>query len=176
MYYSLLWGIERLSKAFLLKYGKDILRSDNFKKTKEHIQHGDVSVHQHCLNVANVSMNIKNFLHIRCNERDLIRGALLHDYFLYDWHYEDEENPHKWHGFYHPGTALKNAKKEFEVTRKQEDIIKHHMWPLTIKPPKCREAWIVTMADKYCSTLETLHVIHGSKRRGKSANNKVVIR
>lgn len=152
-----------MSKGLLLKYGVDILNSDNFLKTKEHIQHGNVSVHEHCLNVAKTSIKIKKHFHIKCNERDLVRGALLHDYFLYDWHYTDEKHPHKWHGFFHPGTALRNAKKEYYVTKRQEDIIKHHMWPLTIKPPTCREAWIVTLADKYCSTLETLHVIRGTE-------------
>ena len=64
-------------------------------------------------------------------------------------------------GFYHPGRALVNAKKEYVVTKKQEDIIKKHMWPLTVVPPMCREAWIVTTADKYCSLLETLHLQKG---------------
>ena len=40
----------------------------------------------------------------------------------------------------------------------EKDIIKKHMWPLTIVPPVCREAWIVTMADKYCSLMETLRL------------------
>lgn len=36
------------------------------------------------------------------------------------------------------------------------------MWPLTVVPPLCREAWVVSMADKYCSLLETLHVRKGT--------------
>ena len=35
------------------------------------------------------------------------------------------------------------------------------MWPLTVIPPMCREAWIVTTADKYCSLLETLYIQRG---------------
>lgn len=39
---------------------------------------------------------------------------------------------------------------------------KKHMWPLTISAvPMCREAWIVTMADKWCSLMETFHVHKG---------------
>jgi len=100
-------------------------------------------------------------LHIRCNRRELIRGALLHDYFLYDWHDKEHVQIHNLHGFYHPGIALKNASAEYRLTPRERDIIKKHMWPLTMVPPMCREAWIVTVADKWCSTLETLRLRHG---------------
>lgn len=145
----------------LKKYAEDILSSKNFQKTKEHIQHGNMTVNEHCINVARTSLKIREKLHIACNKSDLIRGALLHDYFLYDWHVQDAHHPHKLHGFYHPGRALFNAKKEYTITKRQEDIIKKHMWPLTIVPPACREAWIVTTADKYCSLMETLRLHKG---------------
>ncbi len=152
----------------LKKYAEDILNSANFQRTKEHIQHGNMTVNEHCINVAKTSLMIKKKLHITCNQRDLVRGALLHDYFLYDWHKKDLKNPHKLHGFYHPGRALRNAKKEYVLTKRQEDIIKKHMWPLTVVPPMCREAWIVTAADKYCSLMETFRLHKGKikTRRG----------
>ena len=152
----------------LKKYAEDILNSANFQRTKEHIQHGNMTVNEHCINVAKTSLMIKKKLHITCNQRDLVRGALLHDYFLYDWHKKDLKNPHKLHGFYHPGRALRNAKKEYVFTKRQEDIIKKHMWPLTVVPPMCREAWIVTAADKYCSLMETFRLHKGKikTRRG----------
>ena len=68
---------------------------------------------------------------------------------------------YKLHGFYHPSRALHNAQKEYTLTKRQEDIIKKHMWPLTVVPPMCREAWIVTAADKYCSFMETVHLHKG---------------
>lgn len=145
----------------LKKYAEDILNSANFQRTKEHIQHGNMTVNEHCIDVAKTSLMIKKKLHITCNQRDLVRGALLHDYFLYDWHKKDLKNPHKLHGFYHPGRALRNAKKEYVLTKRQEDIIKKHMWPLTVVPPMCREAWIVTTADKYCSLMETFRLHKG---------------
>ena len=113
----------------------DILRSKNFNHMKRHIQHGNVSVNAHVMNVARYSIAISERLHIACSKRDLIRGALLHDYFLYDWHIPDKENPHRLHGFYHPGVALRNASKEYEL--------------------------IVTTADKWCSFMETLHMLRG---------------
>ena len=145
----------------LKKYARDILDSPNFRSTRGHIQHGNMSVNEHCINVAKTSLYIRNKLGIRCNTRDLVRGALLHDYFLYDWHKSDLAAPHKLHGFFHPARSLKNARKEYYLTPRQEDIIIKHMWPLTVKPPMCREAWIVTVADKYCSLMETLHIHRG---------------
>lgn len=139
----------------------DILKSKNFHKTKQFLQHGNITVSDHVMSVAHCSLALTEMLHIRCNERELIRGALLHDYFLYDWHKPDKEHPHRLHGFYHPGTALRNAAKEYNLTNRERDIIEKHMWPLTLVPPKCREAWIVTTADKWCSLLETLHMRRG---------------
>lgn len=111
--------------------------------------------------MAKYSLAISEKLHISCSREELIRGALLHDYFLYDWHSREHVPIYKLHGFYHPGVALKNALEEYELTPRERDIIKKHMWPLTIMPPTCREAWIVTMADKWCSLLETFRIYKG---------------
>ena len=46
------------------------------------------------------------------------------------------------------------------------------MWPLTVVPPMCREAWIVTTADKWCSLLETIHLHKGHGKR-KMENQKL---
>ena len=97
---------------------------------KSHIQHGTTTVFDHSVNVAITSLRLSEKLNaagIRVNRRELIRGALLHDYFLYDWHEKDRS--HSWHGFRHPATALKNARNDFELTRVEEDIISRHMFP-----------------------------------------------
>ena len=103
-------------------------------------------------------MMLADKLKIRVKRRDMIRGALLHDYFLYDWHDKDHINPFKLHGFFHPGRALKNATRDFELTEREKDIIRKHMWPMTVILPMCREAWIVTVADKWVSLKETLRI------------------
>lgn len=152
----------------LKEHGKDIIHSENFQKTKQHIQHGDMSVHKHCMDVARYSLAINQKLKLNCDKKDLVRGALLHDYFLYDWHDKEYLKERKrFHGFHHPFTALRNAEKEFDLTDKQREIIKKHMWPLTIVPPTCREAWVVTTADKYCSLRETLGLRRGHKKNEK---------
>ena len=144
----------------LRKYANDIFESENFKSTKAYIQHGNMSVREHSINVAKASLYIRDKLKIRCNTRDLVRGALLHDYF-------DALNPHRLHGFFHPSRSLQNAQKEYNLTARQRDIIIKHMWPLTVIPPMCREAWIVTSADKFCSLMETLYIHRGRIHNGK---------
>ena len=143
---------------------QDILCSPNFRRSAAFCQHGRISVRSHSLMVAECSLQIRQkllLLGIECRERELVRGALLHDYFLYDWHVKDKT--HRLHGFFHPGTALANAQKEYVLSEREKNIILRHMWPLTPCPPACREAWIVTAADKYCSLRETLFL---RRRRG----------
>ena len=158
------------AKEIIELYGRDILASAGMQLEKRFKQHGETTVYTHSLTVAVMCVHIANMLalfSISVNLRALVRGALLHDYFLYDWHFKDLKNPHKLHGFYHPSRALHNAQKEYTLTKRQEDIIKKHMWPLTVVPPMCREAWIVTAADKYCSFMETVHLHKGKIKTRK---------
>lgn len=151
------------------KYGNDILHSKNFLSSAKNIQHSDVSVMKHSMKVAYTSMWMNRRFHFNCDERELTRGALLHDYFLYDWHDDDHRGLWHLHGFYHPGVALKNASKEYALSDKEKNIIKTHMWPLTLTHiPTCREAWVVTAADKYISTIESLRLHKLSEKRSKN--------
>ncbi len=129
-----------------------------------YIQHGTTTTLVHCLHVSYYSY--KKCKKLKLNYREAARGGLLHDMFLYDWH-DKEVRVKEWltfyklHGFTHPETALQNAARDFDLTQREKDIIKKHMWPLTIIPPSYKEAWIVTMADKYCSLLETFKIHRG---------------
>ncbi len=138
----------------LIMHAEDILASDKFHLTSTFIQHGDVSVYEHCLMVAACAIKINEQLKIKCNERALIRGALLHDYFLYDWHEKSWEN--SIHGYTHPTKSLKNACHDFDLSAIERDMIKHHMFPLTPTPPRCREGALLCIADKFCALKETL--------------------
>lgn len=125
------------------------------RQLKDFRQHGHFSVYDHSLAVAALALKLSHRLHIKTDERALVRGALLHDYFLYDWHVRDRNRP--LHGFYHPRAALRNAREDFNLTPREEDIIRHHMFPLTLSPPRTREGLLVCLADKLCAVKETLH-------------------
>ena len=124
------------------------------QRMREYIQHGSVTTYQHCKNVALVSFWLNRRLHLHADETSLAVGALLHDFYLYDWH--EKSTWHRWHGFSHPSRAWKNARRHFPMGAKEENIIRSHMWPLIPwQIPKSREAVIVCLADKCCSLYET---------------------
>jgi uncharacterized protein len=153
------------------EYGRDILISENHRLSKNHIQHGTMPVRSHSIIVALKCLAFSRALRLRCNQREMVRGALLHDYFLYDWHDKEHVSIFKLHGFFHPGVALKNASREYCLTAREKDIIKKHMWPMTLIPPFYREAWIVTLIDKCCSVVETLRI--GPKhQKGRTSHTR----
>jgi uncharacterized protein len=116
-------------------------------------QHGGTTVYDHCLAVASLALRLARRLRVKIDEDSLIRGALLHDYFLYDWHVRDPERP--LHGFYHPRAALKNASADFQLNKRERNIIRRHMFPLTLVPPTTKEGLLVCLADKLCALRET---------------------
>ena len=144
-------------ESVVMYHGKDIITSKNIDVEKLFIQHARVSVFEHSFGVACLSIYISKKLRLKVNKRALIRGALLHDYFLYDWHVKDEN--HKLHGFRHAKRALDNAEKDFLLNPIEKDIIERHMFPLNIKLPKYKESVIVCIADKICAMWEMLTYI-----------------
>ena len=133
----------------------ELLNNDVVLSMKQFIQHGTTTCYDHCASVSYYSYKIAKKLHL--DAKSTARAALLHDLFLYDWHLNPEKKPlFQKHGFTHPERALENAKKYFNLNEIEMDIIAKHMWPLTFRHiPKYRESFVVTMVDKYCSTLET---------------------
>ena len=146
----------------LWEHGSDILTSPGMQFEKTLVQHGDMSVYDHSVFVAERCVAVARKWPGRVDMRRLVRGALLHDYFLYDWHKVKLE---KLHGFHHPKIAAENAHRDFKITKIEENIIRRHMFPLTPIPPKYRESVLVTISDKYCATKEVF-VALGHKIRG----------
>lgn len=127
--------------------------TDSAREMKQYVQHADISTYKHCMTVALMSLYLAKRLRIHVDEEDLVVGALLHDYYLYDWHGHKD----RLHGFHHPAIAAENAVRDFGVNDNVRQIIACHMWPLTfLHIPRSKEAWVVCMADKIISTRESV--------------------
>lgn len=126
---------------------KDILSNKEFCKTKEKVHHG-INRYDHLVRVAFYTFIVTKFL--RLNYIEATRAAMLHDFFidetLTETKYKALQN--------HPKYALENAKKYYELTPLQEDIITSHMFPVTYTPPKYLESWIVDIVDDIAGIYE----------------------
>ena len=143
---------------------------------QQFIQHGTVTTYEHCLRVTRIAYWLNLHWHCHADEVSLVRGAFLHDFYLYDWHkkgtFHGIRRLFEMHGFSHPGCACVNAEKVFHITKKEQSIISSHMWPLTFRHvPSCREAIIVCLADKYCAVVESMFK-HSRVAAAKNANGE----
>lgn len=141
----------QIKKEFYLKL-HGIEKYQEIQKLESlYFQHGTTTVYKHSRNVAYtciiIAKKIEEKLHMRFNYNNLLVGAFLHDLFLYDWH--ENDSTHRLHGYTHPITASKNAKKMCHVNEEVVKIIQSHMWPLTItRVPSSKEALLVCLVDK----------------------------
>lgn len=128
-----------------------LLQSTRLWESRQYVQHGDTSCYLHSIAVAWYSLRLARRLGLAVHAEELVRGALLHDYFLYDWHQKDSP---RLHGLRHPFIALENASQCCQLTKREKQIIQRHMFPLVPLPPLCREALLVCLVDKGCAVFE----------------------
>lgn len=142
----------------------DILEDEKFKLLKKDRHHG-TNKYDHCKRVGYVSYKLAKFFN--CDYKSIVRPALLHDFF-YGERTEKPENDY----LAHPYTSAENAKHYYNITEKEQDIIKTHMFHFAIcraifpfiswkqKPnlkknkPQTKEAWIVCASDLIVSVEE----------------------
>ena len=120
-----------------------ILENDNFNKIKGYEHHG-ITRFDHSLKVSYYSYKIAKKLGL--NYEEVARGGLLHDFF----YSPDERDPKERFvsTFVHPKKAVITAKDNFDLTAKEEDMIRAHMFPINIAVPKYMESWVVNLVDK----------------------------
>lgn len=142
-------------KEFFAVVG-DLYFSDEVQSLSQYEQHLDINRLQHVTSVAYLSFLISKKL--KWDYESITRASLLHDLFYYDWR-DASGNWHRPHGYKHPKFALLNA-VELDKTLNgvQKDLIRHHMFPLTL-PPKHKEGFVTVFTDKYCANRELLYSV-----------------
>lgn len=135
-----------------MEIARPIIEHEEYQQMR-YLKHHDESVYEHSIKVAYSSYQIA-YKH-GLDWVSTIRGALLHDFFLYKFKKSlsiriitDSIR----HAVVHPLIALENSKKYFDLNEKEENIITGHMFPFGL--PRSKEAWIVSYSDKYIATFE----------------------
>ena len=127
----------------------NILDNEEFMKIKK-IEHHGISRYDHSLKVSYYSYKIAKILHLDYEQTAV--GGLLHDFFLSPENRTQKERMKS--VFTHPKQAVEMARTQFELTKKEEDMIRSHMFPINLSVPKYAESWIVSMVDKCVATNE----------------------
>jgi uncharacterized protein len=143
---------------------EEFLVHEEFEPMNDYVHHGN-GLLDHTVSVAYGSYKVAKALGI--DYVSATRGGMLHDFYI-NYHGKEDaklfkgiKRITKMHGFQHPTYAAEKSKMHFDVSDKEEDIIKKHMFPLTPVPPKHLEGWVVTLVDKIVATKEL--ILHGNK-------------
>lgn len=143
-------------KARLEDLYQSFLHDERILRMKDISMHRGSNCYEHSFKVAKKA--IKRALRHKDNSINLevvLIGAILHDYYLYDW--RKDRSKLKKHGKNHPGIAIENAVRDFDISEEVKKVIKSHMWPINIKTfPNTKEARIVSLADKSVTIGESL--------------------
>ncbi len=138
-----------------LALSEEVLEHPVYDWQQQYYHHQSLTIYDHSLVVAFLAWRIAKTLGL--SQKAVIRGGLLHDFFLYDWHVEGRRNPKpllKKHGFTHADEALLNAEFFFELNDMERDIIATHMFPLNIRPPAYLESILVNAVDTWVTFRE----------------------
>ena len=126
---------------------------EEFNRLKFITHHG-ITRYDHSMRVAYFSYKVSKAL--KLDYKEVTEAALLHDFFLDEVNHESRVERLR----HHPECAVKNASKYIDLTEKQVDIIKTHMFPVTFAPPKYLESWIVDLVDDFAAVYEGCYRMH----------------
>ena len=154
------------------QYAGDILAHPSFQQLRAFEHHGvNNSVYDHSVAVAEAACGLAHLMCLSESETaSVVRGALLHDFFGYDWHgerfrrylshFSGIRRITHMHGFIHGHIAADRARHMFGLSARECEAIARHMFPLAAMP-RTRIAWIVTLADKAVASKEMTAAIGG---------------
>ena len=151
-------------RAYFKACSDELLEHHLVQSMSRYEQHGTTNRLDHSVQVAQYSYWVSKKLKLKLDQKSLIRGALLHDFFLYD---PRQGRPSReMQAFCHPKVAAANSEDTFDITEKEKEAILSHMFPLG-PLPKTQEAWIISGADKLCACVEVFHIGIALSRNGR---------
>ncbi len=148
--------IDNITKETIVKYGRDIICSSDFRKTFEQTHHKCMTVGDHSLSVTAVAVGLCR----RMNSdditlRNVITASLCHDLGIMGRDEKYGNNPRCYVA--HPKDSVKAYRTlTGKADKKIINSINCHMFPVKPLPPKYKEGWILTTADKISSVRERM--------------------
>jgi len=131
-----------------------LLLSEAVQNMHLHPHHGSLSCFEHSVFVSCIAFRMARRLGL--DVFAVARAGLLHDLYLY--------NPAIMglrQCFFHPLAAFENAKALCpDLSEKEGNAIRSHMFPLSKECPRSKEALAVNLADKFCATVEALRIFY----------------
>lgn len=144
---------EKLNIEKYVSITDDLLSDKLVDSMKQYHHHKNINTHFHSVYVSYNVMKMCSALNEK-RIKEIVRAALLHDFYLYEWYTEKHDEYHIW---YHPKQAVKNIESHFgKLSPLQKNMILSHMFPTCVELPKSRGAWLLTIADKRCATEDYL--------------------
>ena len=151
----------KLREREFVELTRELLDSEPVRMMGRWKHHGPVTTLDHSLFVAFSTYRVARLL--RMDVHAAVRGALLHDLYLYD---SRDKSAHPGNQcFDHPRFAARNAAALTPLSDKEQNIILSHMWPLGGALPRSLEAWMVDLVDTICTGLEISRICHPSRLR-----------
>ena len=130
----------------------DIMNNTEFNELSNIAHHGETRM-EHSIRVSYYSYKIAKFL--KLDYKQTARAGLLHDFYLdRTKDYKRVKDKIKLYSVGHPKNAVENASRFFDLSDKEKDIIRTHMFPLDFKIPKYLESWVVNIVDTCVSSYE----------------------
>lgn len=149
----------------ILSYGRPVLKSRTFETLMTQKHHGCSTAGIHSIRVAYFCLFLASVLGaagIHADRRILVRAALCHDLGMMERYAQYRSS--RQCCFQHPVNSVKEAEKILcDISYKEEDAIRSHMFPLAVYRPHSLEGWILTVADKMAAMTDFAIVFHKPK-------------
>ena len=128
----------------------DNIMDNNEFKQMNNIKHHNTTRMNHLIKVSYNSYKVAKLL--KLDYKDVARAGLLHDFYTEEVNKcSNIKDKILLFSTKHPDSAVENSLRNFELSQKEINIIKTHMFPIDYKVPKYAESWIVSIVDKVVS-------------------------